>query len=89
MGWVYLISAIIFEVVGTTFMKLSDGFSKTAPSVAMGIFYILSLTMLTFTLKKFDVSTTYAIWSGLGTALIAIMRPLHNSKSKLRHYKIS
>ena len=73
MGWIYLILAILFEVAGTTFMKISDGFSKTMPSVAMAVFYLLSLTMLTFALKKFEVSTAYAIWSGLGTTLIAIV----------------
>ena len=70
MGWFYLILAITLEVAGTTFMKFSEGFTKTAPSVAMFVLYILSLTALTFALKRFEVSTAYAIWSGLGTALI-------------------
>ena len=71
MHWLYLFLAILFEVLGTTAMKLSEGFTKTTPSIAMAIFYILSLVMLTLTLKKIDVSIAYAIWSGLGTALIA------------------
>ena len=71
--WFYLILAIIFEVIGTTSMKLSDGFTKTLPSILMFVFYILSLTALTFALKKFDVSTAYAIWSGIGTALITVV----------------
>lgn len=69
--WLYLLFAILFEVLGTTAMKLSEGFTKTMPSIAMVLFYILSLVMLTLTLKKIDVSIAYAIWSGLGTALIA------------------
>ena len=73
MGWVYLILAISFEVLGTTFMKLSEGFTKIVPSVAMFVLYLLSLTALTFALKKFEVSTAYAIWSVLGTALITIV----------------
>lgn len=72
-AWIFLISAIVFEVLGTTAMKLSEGFTKTIPSVAMGIFYILSLTALTYALKKFDVSMAYAIWSGVGTALITLI----------------
>ena len=71
--WFYLILAILFEVIGTTSMKLSEGFTKTLPSVVMFVFYLLSLTALTFALKKFDVSTAYAIWSGLGTALITVV----------------
>jgi len=73
MHWLTLVLAIIFEVAGTTAMKLSEGFTKTLPSVAMALFYILSLVMLTLTLKKIDVSVAYAIWSGLGTALIALI----------------
>jgi len=65
--------AILFEVAGTTSMKISEGFTKTVPSIAMAVFYILSLTALTFALKKFDVSMAYAIWSGVGTALITVI----------------
>ncbi len=72
-AWIWLIGAIVFEVLGTTAMKLSEGFTKTMPSVAMGVFYILSLTALTYALKKFDVSMAYAIWSGMGTALITLI----------------
>ena len=68
-----LLFAILFEVAGTTSMKLSEGFSKTAPSVALFIFYILSLTALTYALKEIDVSVAYAIWAGVGTGLIAMI----------------
>jgi small multidrug resistance pump len=71
MYWLFLIAAIVFEVMGTTSMKLSNGFTKLTPSVLMGLFYILSLSMLTVSLKKINVSTAYAIWSGIGTAAIA------------------
>ncbi len=70
-NWLYLTGAILFEVAGTTSMKLSDGFSKVVPSVAMICFYLLSLGLLSLALKKIDVSIAYAIWSGIGTAVIA------------------
>ncbi|KLU62795.1 multidrug resistance protein EbrA [Peptococcaceae bacterium CEB3] len=73
MYWLFLIAAIGFEVMGTTSMKLSNGFTKLIPSVLMGLFYILSLSMLTISLKKINVSTAYAIWSGIGTAAIAVI----------------
>ncbi len=73
MSWFYLFLAIILEVSGTTSMKLSQGFTKTLPSIAMFIFYILSLISLTLALKKVDVSVAYAVWSGLGTTLIALI----------------
>ena len=71
MHWVLLIAAIVLEVAGTTNMKLSDGFSRTLPSVLIFVFYGLSFTAFTFALKKLDLSLSYAIWAGAGTALIA------------------
>ena len=71
--WFYLLLAIVLEVMGTASMKLSEGFTKTLPSVLMFVFYLASLTALNFALKKFDVSMAYAIWSGLGTALITVI----------------
>ena len=71
MAWVYLLLAILFEITGTTMLRLSDGFSKWLPSVAMVIFYALSFGSLSLTLKRIDVGVAYAVWSALGTALIA------------------
>lgn len=71
MTWLYLILAILLEVCGTTCMKLSDGFSKLVPSTLLFVFYTLSFGMLTMALKKLEVSVAYAVWSGMGTALIA------------------
>jgi len=71
--WLFLIGAIALEVAGTTAMKMSEGFTKTVPSILMFIFYVLSLIALTFALKKFDMSMAYAIWAGVGTALITII----------------
>jgi small multidrug resistance pump len=52
-------------------MKLSQGFTKLVPSILLFVFYTLSMGMLTLALKKIDVSVAYAVWSGVGTALIA------------------
>jgi small multidrug resistance pump len=71
MHWIYLILAIVFEVAGTTCMKLSAGFSKLTPAVLMGVFYAVCFCFLTLALKKVDIGVAYAIWSGVGTALIA------------------
>jgi small multidrug resistance pump len=69
--WIYLVIAILTEVVGTTMMKVSQGLTRLAPSVLMFVMYAISFVFMAFALKKLEVSTTYAIWSGLGTALIA------------------
>jgi small multidrug resistance pump len=71
MAWVYLLLAILLEIAGTTMLKLSDGFSKLLPSIAMVTFYALSFGTLSLTLKRIDVGVAYAVWSALGTALIA------------------
>lgn len=71
MHWLHLLFAIFFEVAGTTCMKLSGGFNRWGPSVLMMVFYIISFSFLTLALRKLDVSVAYAIWSGVGVALIA------------------
>jgi small multidrug resistance pump len=71
MTWLYLGLAILLEVSGTTCMKLSQGFTKLVPSILLFVFYTLSMGMLTLALKRIDVSVAYAVWSGVGTALIA------------------
>ena len=73
MNWAYLGLAIIFEVCGTTFMKLSEGMTKMKFSAIMLVFYILSLSSLSLALKKIDVGVAYAVWSGIGIALITIV----------------
>ncbi len=69
--WAYLLIAILTEVVGTTMMKASQGLTRLAPSVLMFVMYAISFVFMALALKKIEVSTAYAIWSGLGTALIA------------------
>ena len=73
MGWMLLIVAILLEVAGTTNMKLSEGFSKLMPSVLVLFFYALSIIALTFAVNRLDVSVAYAVWSGMGTALVALI----------------
>ena len=77
MHWLYLTFAILAEVAGTTCMKLSAGFNKAMPSMLMWLFYGVCFYFLTLALKKVDVSVAYAIWSGVGTALIATLGVLY------------
>ncbi|MEH2404393.1 MAG: multidrug efflux SMR transporter [Nostoc sp.] len=72
-SWIYLIAAILFEVSGTTCMKLSQGFTRILPSVLIFVFYGLCFTFFTFALKRLEVSVAYSVWAGLGTILIAII----------------
>lgn len=71
--WLCLAGAILLEVAGTTSMKLSQGFSRPLPSVLLFVFYGLSFALMTVAVKRIDMSVSYAIWSGIGTALIALI----------------
>jgi small multidrug resistance pump len=70
-GWFLLVAAIAAEVGGTTCLKLSDGFSRLVPSLGVVVLYMLSFVFLAGVLKTIDLSVAYAIWAGLGTALVA------------------
>ena len=72
-SWFLLIAAIVAEVGGTTCLKLSDGFSRLVPSLGVFVLYPLSFVFLAAVLKTIDVSVAYAIWSGVGTALVAMI----------------
>jgi small multidrug resistance pump len=71
--WLALAGAIVLEIAGTVSMKLSHGFTRTAPSVLLFVFYVLSFGLMTIAVKRIDVSVSYAIWSGVGTATIALI----------------
>jgi small multidrug resistance pump len=71
--WLYLLVAILTEVVGTTLMKVSQGLTRIVPTVLMFLLYGVSFVFMALALKKIEVSTAYAIWSGLGTALIGVI----------------
>ena len=73
MSWLLLVVSIVLEVLGTVSMKLSEGFSRPLYSALVAVFYALSLAGLTLVLKRIEVSVAYAVWSGLGTALIAMV----------------
>lgn len=75
--WLALAGAIVLEVSGTVSMKLSDGFTKLVPSILIFVFYAASFAVLTLALKKIDVSVAYAVWAGVGTALIAVVGILY------------
>ncbi|MEN1726940.1 MAG: multidrug efflux SMR transporter [Pseudomonadota bacterium] len=72
-AWIYLAIAIVAEVIGTSFLKLSDGFTRLAPSIAVVLSYMVAFYMLSLTLKSIPVGVAYAIWAGVGVALITLV----------------
>lgn len=71
--WFYLALAIVSEVIATSALKLSDGFSRFWPSVIVVTGYAISFYCLSLILKTLPVGIVYAIWSGAGIALIALI----------------
>jgi len=69
--WLFLLAAILLEVAGTTCMKLSEGFTRTVPSLLIFLFYGLAFSALNMSLRSIEIGIAYAIWAGLGTVLIA------------------
>ena len=86
MHWLFMIAAICFEVVGTVSLKLSMGFTTPLFVVVTVVGYMASLGLLGLALKGIPVSAAYAVWSGLGTALVAVvgMAALGEPASALR-----
>ncbi len=72
-GWWLLLLAIISEVIGSTALKASQGFTRLLPSLVVALGYGLAFYFLSLTLKTIPLNTAYAVWSGLGTALIAVL----------------
>jgi len=73
MSWFFLFGAIALEVIGTISLKLSNGFTKPLFVAVTVAGYLTSFSCLGIALKGLPVSTAYAIWAGVGTALVAIV----------------
>ncbi len=76
MGWKYLLLAGLFEIGFTTFMKLTNGFTKLYPSIGFLVCSGLSFWLLTRALLTIELGTAYAVWTGIGafgTAVIGIL----------------
>ena len=71
--WIYLAVAIVSEVAATSALKASDGFSRLGPSVIVVVGYAAAFYFLSLTLRSIPIGVAYAIWSGVGVALIALI----------------
>lgn len=72
-GTVFLALAIVFEVISTTSIKLAEGFTIISYSIVAVIAIIMSLFFLAQTLNYLPLSVAYAVWVGIGTALIYVI----------------
>jgi small multidrug resistance pump len=74
MPWLFLAGAILSEVVATTFLKLSEGFTKLVPSIVVVVGYVAAFGMLSQALTRgMTVGVAYGVWAAVGVALVAIV----------------
>ena len=71
--WIYLAVAIVSEVIATSALKAAEGFSRPLPSLAVVIGYGIAFYCLSTVLRTLPIGITYAIWSGVGIALITLV----------------
>ena len=87
MHWIYLLSAIIFEVMATLSIKQATLGNTYIWSAVITILYIISFSFVYYATKYIEIGTVYAIWAGMGTALIVILGWLI-FKEEMNIYKI-
>ncbi|MEM6409420.1 MAG: SMR family transporter [Pseudomonadota bacterium] len=79
--FIYLIAAVIAETIGTTALQASQQFTRFWPSVIVVVSYAISFYLLALTLKYMPVGLMYALWSGFGIILIALIGYLYFGQS--------
>lgn len=73
MIWLYLFIAITGEVIGTTALKASDGFTRLGPSLITVGGYVVAFYFLGLVLRSLPLGITYAIWAGTGVAAVTLI----------------
>ena len=66
MAWAILILAGIFEIIWAYSMKMSEGFTRFTPSVVTIVFMILSVVLLSISMRTLPLGTAYTVWTGIG-----------------------
>lgn len=73
MHWTYLAIAILTEVIATSVLKAADGFTRWVPSLVVIAGYACSFYFLSLTLRGIPLGIAYAVWSGVGLALVSLI----------------
>jgi small multidrug resistance pump len=81
MSYLYLLGAIVFEVVGTMLLPLSKNFTKPLISIILIASYVLSFYFLTYALKDIPIAVVYSTWAGVGIFLITFLGYIFYSQS--------
>lgn len=73
MGWFYLMGAVVVEIFATTGLHSTEGFTRPIPTVGVLAGYFLSFLFLSKALRSLSLGVSYALWSAIGTASIAVV----------------
>lgn len=73
MAWILLTIAIVAEVVATSALKMSDGFTRFWPSMLVIAGYGIAFYLLSLVVRQLPVGIVYALWAGLGVVLVAVV----------------
>ena len=71
--WLFLSMAIVSEVIATSALKASDGFTRLGPSAVVAVGYGAAFYLLSLTLRAIPVGVAYAVWSGVGIVLVSVI----------------
>jgi small multidrug resistance pump len=73
MQWIYLAIAIVSEVIATSALRAAEGFTRWVPSLMVVVGYASAFYFLSLTLRTIPLGVAYAIWSGIGVVLVALV----------------
>ena len=73
MHWLYLLLAIVAEIVATLALKSTEGFTRLWPSLVSIVGYAVAVYLLSLTMKTIPIGISYAIWSGVGIVLVSLL----------------
>lgn len=73
MSYMYLFIAIISEVIGTSFLKMSEGFSKLYPTLATALAFVICFYFLSLSIRIIPLNIAYATWSGIGLVIVSLI----------------
>ena len=73
MPWILLMVAIVAEVIATSTLKSTEGFSRLWPSVLVVVCYEIAFIGMSLSMKKIPIGVVYAVWSGVGVSLVTLV----------------
>ena len=80
-SWLFLAVSILFEVGGTLSLKYSNGFTNVLPASSAVICFVISIWLMSISLKQLEMSSCYAVWAAASTAIVALLGMIFYAES--------